>query len=85
MSPGFQMLIRRGLMQIARTPRMGLQLIRLRAQEREIDRQVPGHTPKDDPGGAIVIVHTLAVQTNLANNQIVCGGPSVKSLLPCET
>ena len=84
MSPGFQMLIQRGPMQIARTPRMGLQLIRLRVLERENERQLIEHTPRYDPGGAIMTHRTLAVQINLSNSQMVCGGPSMKSLVPCD-
>ena len=84
MSPRFQMLIHRGLMQIARTPRMGLQLIRLRALEREDERQLIEHTPKHDPGGAIMMDPTLAVRIHLTNSQMVCGRPSGKSLLPSE-
>ena len=85
MSPGFQMLILWGLMEIARSPRMSIQLVRLRALEREIDRQPIEHTPKHDPGGAIMIADTLAVQLNLSTSQMVCGRPLVKSLLPHET
>ena len=75
MSPGFQMLIHWGLMQFAQAPRMGIQLVRLRSQEREIDRELLEHTPERDPGGVIMIGPTLAVQINLTNHQIVCRGP----------
>src|SRR5436190_16880517 len=77
MSPGFQMLIHWALMQIAQAPRMGSQLVRLRLQEREIERQLIAHTPQHDPSGAMMKIRTLAVQRNLRNRQMVCGGPSV--------
>ena len=85
MSPGFQMLILWALMQIARSVRMGIQLVRLRALEREIERKLIEHTPEHDPGGATMIQPTLAVQLHLWNNQMVGGGPSVKSLFPGAT
>ena len=72
-------------MQIARSAKMALQLIRFRALEREVERGLIEHTPKRDPGGAIMIVRTLAVEIHLWNSQMVCGGPLVKSLLPHET
>ena len=65
MSPGFQMLILWALMQIARSARMGIQLVRLRALEREIERKLIEHTARHDPGGAIMIEPTLAVQIHL--------------------
>ena len=73
MNPGFQMLIHWGLIQIVRAPRMGIQLVRLRSQEREVRRQLIEHTPQHDPGGAIMISRTLAVQIYLTNRQMVCG------------
>src|SRR5437762_11494599 len=82
MSPGFQMLTRWGQMQIARRARMGLQLVRFRSWERENERQLIEHTSKHHPGGAMLILRTLAVEINLWNSQMVCGGPSVDSLLP---
>src|SRR5881392_687066 len=85
MNPGFQMLIHWGHVQIVRHPSMGLQLSRLRAQEREIQRQRIGHTPKHDPGRAIMTLPTLAVHLDLWNSRMVCGGPSVKSLYPEAT
>src|SRR5438046_867886 len=85
MSPGFETLIPRGKMRIARAPRVGHQLVRLRSLERKIELQLIEHTPKHDPGGAIMILHTLAVQTNLWNSEMVCGGPMVKSLFPGAT
>src|SRR5437762_10169599 len=75
MSPGFQMLIPTGLMQIAGTVRMGLPLTLLRALERENERQLIEYTPKYDPGAAITCImhHTLAVRIDLSNSQMVCG------------
>ena len=70
MSPGFQTLILWGLMQIARSARMGIQLVRLRALERDIVRHPSQHTPKHDPGSAIMIVHTLVVRLDLCNSQM---------------
>src|SRR5437773_5588118 len=81
MSPGFQMLIRRGLMQLARTPRLGIQLVRLRSQEREIVRQLIEHTPQDEPGRARMISRTHSMHVTMANTHMLCGRPSVKSLL----
>src|SRR5436190_12776273 len=66
----------------SRAPRMGIQLVRLRSQEREIDRELLEHTPERDPGGVIMNGHTLAVQINMLNSRMVRGGPPVKSLLP---
>ena len=61
------MLIHRGLMQIAHSPRMGIQLVRLRSQEREVERQLIERTPRHDPGRAIMISRTLAVDINWTN------------------
>src|SRR5207244_13517266 len=68
MGSGFQMLIHWGLMQIARAPRMGIQLVRLRSQEREVERQLIERTPRHDPGRAIMISSPLAVEHNTTNH-----------------
>src|SRR5881394_267033 len=82
MSPGLQMLIHWGLMQIDRAPKITIQLARLRSQEREIEHQLIQHSIRHDPDGAIMISCTLAVHINLRNRQMVCGRASVKSLVP---
>src|SRR5437773_2657723 len=74
MSPGFQMLIVWGLWENARAASTRTQLARLRSQEREIERQLIEHTPQHDPGCAIMIFRTLAVEINLRNRHTACGG-----------
>src|SRR5437762_6720676 len=68
-------------MPIARTPSMGLQPFPTRRSSDLNERQLIEDTPKYDPGGAITMHRTLAVRINLSNSEMVCGGPSVKSLL----
>src|SRR5438045_3839305 len=85
MSPGFETLTPRGKTRIARAPRVGHQLVRLRSLESEIERQLIEHTPKHDPGCAIMILHTLAVRIDFSITEMVRGGPMVKSLFPGAT
>src|SRR5213079_1853574 len=50
----------------------------------ENERKLIEHTPRYDPGGAIMTHRTLAVRIDLSNSQMVSGGPSMKSLVPCD-
>ena len=73
MSAGFQMLIQRALMQSACTPRMSLQLIRLRALERKIVRQDLENTSTHELRCAIMINHILGVRAERASSHMVSG------------